>query len=628
MGGLAAILHRDGRPLEPSDLSRVAARSSYRAPDGLRASTHGAAGLASLQFRTIPTADVAQPLFDPERQLFFVFDGRLDNRGELLAALGLDASSTDARIAMAAAGRWQEGTPARLLGDFAFVAWDASRRRLLCARDHMGARPLHYFVSPRLLVCASDLAQVLAHPDVPCSPNPLVAADYLALDVANGPATLYRDVQRVPPGHALVVTDDAVRLVRYWTPEPGTPIRYRGDEPYVEHCRDLLVRSVEGRMRSDRPVAAFLSGGVDSSSVVTVAHRMVRGPAPPPRPFSLVFPAHPESDEQPFIAAVEEACGTSAVRTPPATISGEALARRAALWAAPPGMAADEMSRTAFAAITAEGHRVVLTGAGGDFLFSGSVFQYADLLRAARPVAALRRMIDDWRADDTGRTPLGFLQAGLWPLLPPRARSVLRPLARRLYGITDQPSWLRIRRHVDPYPAMPRGGSFATEEVTRALGSGLHAYFLESAEHTAAEHAVEVRNPLLDKRLIDFALNIPDDQRRRGVLTKFVLRAAVAPHLAPAVARRRTKADFSHAVVEAIEASGGERMFASLRLAEAGWVEPAPLRAMYERMRRAQRTGGAAGGADLPALWMVTALELWLRAFDAGTHPAHRVAAV
>jgi asparagine synthase (glutamine-hydrolysing) len=628
MGGLAAILHRDGRPLEPSDLSRVASRSRYRAPDGLLASTHGAAGLASLQFRTIPTDDVAQPLIDLERQLFFVFDGRLDNRAELLAVLGLDASSTDARIAMAAAGRWQEEAPTRLLGDFAFVAWDASRRRLLCARDHMGARPLHYFMSPRLLVCATDLAQVLAHPDVPRSPNPLAVADYLALDVANGPATLYRDVHRVPPGHVLVVTGETVRLERYWAPEPGTPIRYRSDEPYVEQCRDLLVRSVEDRMRSDRPIAAFLSGGVDSSSVVTVAHRMVRRHVPPPTPFSLVFPNHPESDEQPFIAAVEAACGVTAVRVPPASIDGEALARRAALWAAPPGMAADEMSRTAFEAIAAAGHRVVLTGAGGDFLFSGSVFQYADLLCAGRPVAALRRMIDDWRADDTGRRPLGFFQAGLWPLLPPRMRSALRPLARRLYGITDQPSWLRVRRHVDPHPAMPRGGSFATEEVTRALGSGMHAYFLESGEHAAAEHAVEVRNPLLDRRLIELALNIPDDQRRRGVLTKFVLRAAVAPHLAPAVARRRTKADFSHAVVDAIEACAGERMFASLRLAEAGWVEPAPLRRMYERMRLAQRAGSPAGGRDLPLLWMVSALELWLRAFDAQAQPADRDAAV
>jgi asparagine synthase (glutamine-hydrolysing) len=275
------------------------------------------------------------------------------------------------------------------------------------------------------------------------------------------------------------------------------------------------------------------------------------------------------------------------------------------------------MMTAAFEAISDRGHRVVLTGAGGDFVFSGSPFQYADLLRAGRPAAAVRRFIDDWRADDTGHSPLGFVQAGLWPILPSGLKAALRPLARRAYGVKPRPDWIRLPRKAPPQPAAPRGDSYATEEVTRRLGSGLHAFFLESHERSAAERGVEIRNPLLDRRLVEFALNIPDDQRRRGPYTKYVLRNALAGHLAGPVLKRRTKADFSHGITDALEALGGDAFFGRLQIAAAGWVDPGPILALYRRTRRARQAGDPGYGTHVPALWMIAAVELWFRALGA-----------
>jgi asparagine synthase (glutamine-hydrolysing) len=180
---------------------------------------------------------------------------------------------------------------------------------------------------------------------------------------------------------------------------------------------------------------------------------------------------------------------------------------------------------------------------------------------------------------------------------------------------TDRPEWLRIDRTPDEaYPERPRGGSFATEDVTRQLGCGMHTFFVECAERYASQAGIELRHPLLDKRLVEFALDIPDDQRKRARFTKFILRQALGDDLPDLVRMRRTKGDFAHAVVEAIEAVGGEQFFGRLAIAELGWVDGALVAGKYRTMRSQYPQGHAVYGDHVPALWMITAVELWFRA--------------
>jgi asparagine synthase (glutamine-hydrolysing) len=624
MGGIAAILRWDGAPIEDHELRRVAEASAHRGPDGIRTCGGNSRGCdtsapafaaARLRFATTEPFDDQQPVADAARRITFVFDGRLDNRAELLSRLSLEHSApSDAALALEAFARWDAGAAAQLLGDFAFIAWDACRNRLVCARDHMGIRHLHFYASPRLFVCATDIAQVLAHPQVPREPDPAVAADHIACDVRNTERTLFRRISRIPPGHTVVAERGGVRIDRFWSAEPRRPIRYATDAEYAAHCRELLMRSVEARMRSDRPIAAMLSGGIDSSSVVSAAWRLVKTNGVRPQPFSMVFPAHSESDERPFLHAVAERCGTDVIEVLPGSITAPALLEQARGWTATPAMPADEMAATLYAAMRERRYRTTLTGAGGDFLFTGSVFQYADLLRERRPVAAVRRFIDDWYAGETGRSAVGLLQHGVWPLLPRPVKNTLRPLARRAVSYTDRPEWLRIERTPDDVlPDAPRGGSFATEDVTRHLGSGMHAFFVECAERYAIQAGIELRHPLLDKRLVEFALDIPDDQRKRGRFTKFVLRQALGNDLADPVRQRRTKGDFSHAVAQAIESLGGERFFDRLQIADAGWVHGDLVADKYRTMRSQYPLGSDVYGDHVPALWMITAVELWFR---------------
>lgn len=617
MSGVAAIVQRDGGRPPADDLRRMLDASPHRAPDGTSSWICDGVALGFLAFHTLPEAHVEpQPLVDSSRRLALAFDGRLDNREELCAALELDAADTvsDSRITLEALARWRAEAASRLYGDFAFVAWDGDARRLIAARDHMGIRPLHYHDGGSFVVCATDVVQILSHPRVPRAPDSETAADYLANDESNSPPSLYRDIFRVPPGHVLVIDAHGARLHCYWRPEPRSPIRYRRNEEYAEHCRELLGRSVAARLRSRTTTAALLSGGIDSSSIVATAHRVLRH-ANAPLPFSVVFPHDPDADERPFVEALCAHCGLEPSCSEPPRMRGEAFHAQGARWLDIPGFPADEWTRPLYVEMERRGCRVALSGGGADFLFSGSIFQYADLLRQFRVLAAVRRFLDDGRGDAMDQSRLGLIKAGAWPLLPVPLKRKLRPLARRVMRIEDHPEWLRTpRRARPPYPEHPRGGSHATEEAVRLAESGGLTVSLHAAERTAVEHAVELRFPYMDVRLVDFALSIPDEQRRQGPYIKFVLRQALGEDLPEAVRHRVSKGDFSRLGVTTFEALGGERFFGELAIAQAGWVDgEGPLRT-YRRMRAQLPGGYDVYGAHIPELCAVMLVEIWFRA--------------
>jgi asparagine synthetase B (glutamine-hydrolysing) len=222
---------------------------------------------------------------------------------------------------------------------------------------------------------------------------------------------------------------------------------------------------------------------------------------------------------------------------------------------------------------------------------------------------------------DTGQGPWTWLQAGLWPALPVSLKRALRPVARRMgsgIGLTGRPSWLRLPLERPGEPERPRGGLFAVEDLVRSLTGGLHNFFLEAGERAGAEALIEARHPLLDVRLTEFVLAIPEEQRRRGPILKFVLRKALERELPEILATRTTKGDFAHCVWDALEQLGGESFFRSLAIAEEGWVDGDRVRALYRRMQDDVPRGPDYYGRHIPELWMITAVEIWHRSAFGG----------
>jgi asparagine synthase (glutamine-hydrolysing) len=615
MSGLAAVIARDGH--DPSTaLASLVDAGQHRAPDGVTTWRANGAALARLHRLVFKGQSIdAQPAVSADGMQALVFDGRLDDRDALAARLSPRPApdDDDARYALLAVEDRADRAVEILDGDFAFVAWNARTRTVVAARDRIGMRPLYWTERGPLLIVASDLRQMIAAlPETP-PPDLTVIADLLAFEPTVDARTVYAGVQRLPPGHVLVADDRGVRTRCYWRAEPAPPGAARSDDDYAEECRALLDRAVGSRLRASAPAALFLSGGVDSSSVLSSAVRVARRDGGHlPRPVSLVFDA-PESREGEFRRALLDQCGIPGEEVAAAEPEGDGYRAQAARRRMPGDLPGQFMGRTMRRRAADLGARVVLTGEGGDLVFSGTTFVYADLLRAGRVLTAIRTHRLDATYDDSGYTPLGLLTDGVWPLLPRTLRRLLRVPLRRAMGNPAASPWVRLPiAPRDAAPEPPRGVSMASWSIARELNRGWTSYFVEAFERDAVEFGLEPRHPLLDPSLVRFALSLPEDQRRRGPMTKFILRRAAG--LPPAIDRRLTKADLGFSLLRALDSLGGRRFFEEMRLAAAGWVDAAEAARGYDGVCRATFPAEPQTGAMLARLWMLASIEVWFRA--------------
>ena len=210
MSGFTAIFQRDGQPLDVSVLHRMNEAIRHRGPDGSGSWVEGPVGLAHQMLHATPEAThEMQPAVSARGNFVLVYEGLIDNGADIRdAARAADlrvTDQTDATAILLAYELWRDECALRLSGDFAFAIWDRVERRLFCARDPLGIRPFYYHLDDRLFACGSELRQLLQHPDIRQDPNEGMAAEYLSNYVTSVDETLYRDIQRLPAGHSLIV---------------------------------------------------------------------------------------------------------------------------------------------------------------------------------------------------------------------------------------------------------------------------------------------------------------------------------------------------------------------------------------------------------------------------------------
>ena len=585
MGAIVARINFDERPFPPGHLLSTASDRPLLSRDGTRA---------------------------------IAFDGRLDNAADLRRRLALPGAS-DAALALAAFETWDARAPEHLIGDFVFAIRDERARRLFCARDPLGLRPLYYWSDARRFVCASDLAQILNTPGLPLEPNAGMIAEHLANAITTQDETVYAGVMRLPHGHTVEVTaDGGISRRPYWSLDPHRALSCRSDAEYAEHFHELFTEAVRCRLPPDGPAAIYLSGGVDSSAVTAVASTLSAADLRP-ETFSLAFGNDPERDELRYIDDVCRHCGVRSHVTHASDDSDPGgLEAPCDVFEALPDRAALGWKR----GIRARGFRVVLTGQGGDRGFYGSLYHYADLLRRGRMAAALGRWRDDRRVLGSGVTAKDLVISGLWPLLPPLVARVMRPLARRLGGIQPVPPWVpapfassvNLHDRLRPVRDAWKGGSAASWDVRRNYESGWVYMAFEAEAREAASLDLDERHPFFDRRIVEFAAALPDEQRWRGELTRFVVRRALGDRLPPSIRTRTSAGDGSRRVAQAVEQMAAAGIFDGMTAADRGWIDPVAIASMLRRMRERFAKGEAGYIADASPLWIVGGTERWLRA--------------
>jgi asparagine synthase (glutamine-hydrolysing) len=623
LSGILGCLSLDGAPVDGALLERMRDRLAHRGPDGSGIWTGGAAGLGHLAFHTTPeSVHERQPLASDDGNLHLTLDGRVDNRAELLADLrakGFEPrDDTDAELVLQAYRCWAEDCPVHLIGDFAFAIWDAPARRLFCARDIAGTRQFYYFRDTRMFLWATEWRALFEHAAVSRSPNLDLLARALSCDFVGDRDTLFRYVARLQAGHSLIVKGDALHLRRYWDVDVKRAIRYRSDDEYGEHFRSVFGEAVCCRMRSQVPVAADLSGGLDSSSIVGMVEALrAEGGArlPALELYSLSFPGL-ACDERPFVEAVARRWNLEPHYCNGAVFDGghyDAQVREEFGLPHVPNVSMLEPMRRQQAA---RGIRVALDGIGGDEWFAGSKVRLADLLRRGRVLAAIREALAGRRVTAYEHSPLDLLRFGLWPLLPYGIRAACRRLCRR----TNVWPFVApgLARHLPPVRNLWR------EQLVRHCGSyelaGMYALLHgvhnqienEEVDCSNARLGIEARRPFMDRRLIEFAFALPPEQRWRGYQTKFVLRHAMRGLLPGTVAARVDKADFSHTVAETLRGLSFDVPVENSTLERLGWVRGAEARQVYTTMLDQYNKSDLRYGNLAWPVWWLYAVEHWL----------------
>jgi len=622
MSGLIGIWNLDGQPIDPWLVRMMTDAIAHRGPDGSGHWTDQSVALGHrMLYTTAESLRETQPLADETNTLCLALDGRVDNREEIKAALAARGvtlrTDTDAELVLKAYECWGGDCPKHILGDFAFVIWDGWNQRLFCARDPMGSKPFYYYMDAHVFLCASELQPILAHPAVERKCNDGMVGEYLANAIISQEETLYRAIFRLPPAHSLLVRSGRLWKERYWGIDPTKTVVYKTDREYADHFRELFQESVRCRLRSHGPVGSYLSGGLDSSSVVGMAQHVYRQGASADfgfETFSLIFPGW-GCDESAYIHDVGQMWGVPSHTVRPPLQDRAYFADCAQQSQDFPGYPNGTMGNSLRVAARARGIRVLLTGGGGDEWLTGSLQHAADLLRKFRMRSMLHRIGSDSglsRLLDLTHAALAF---GLQPLMPPTWQRAIR----RMRGRDGIPPWIdesfarRIsladRLAVAPPPL--RFPTYAQMDICSTLSSGWWPHHSEIEERAASRFGIEERHPLTDRRIVEFALAIPETQRWRGTRTKFVLREAMRGLLPETVRERQTKAEFSSVFLQAFQTLDGLRFFEGLDIASIGWVKEQRVCSMYREAAdpRADRSDSFPNSWPL---WMIVGIELWL----------------
>lgn len=631
MSGIVGLFNLDGRPVEPSELKGLAAALAHRAVDGEDFWIGSAAGIGHQHARaTLESSTERQPLISPSG-LVVAFDGRLDNRHDILNACSPsvrspEAAWSDAALVLAAYGACGEAFAARLNGDFALALFDSTNRRLLLARDRMGARALYYCPRPGTVLFASEIKSLLAHRAVRSGPDEDALADLVLDGYSDGTRTCFQGVYSVPPGHVLIVTTDGRVLRPHWDFDPAREIRYRSFDDYAECFRTLFAESVRRRLRSDRPVAVSVSGGLDSSSIFCQASALIKSGATPTdlRGFAMTFPGNPAADEVAYLDHVETASGLPIVRQSVSALRLLADVERTIWHMEMPGLTWDVQS-TLLSSARQSGCTVVLDGFFGDQILSDQAY-LVDLFRRGRWLTVRRhlRESDAWMTDiEPGLSKRQF-RSTLVRALPPRwlfrfvkGRTARGRLGRRL------PTWYTakfLERGIErslSRPNLDRGfASSHAEHFYKNATSGFCQVQIHRSNATGLMHGLDVAYPFRDRDLVAFLMAIPGEMANRDGVPKALLRHAMRGILPEAIRQRRSKADFTsagnHAIVSEYPAILRVLTRDSLAV-QAGLVDGDRL--AHELTTFERRVAGA--DTALPA-WQIgdlVGLELWLRRF-------------
>jgi asparagine synthase (glutamine-hydrolysing) len=557
MCGIAGIFNLREAPVDPAHLTRMIGTIAHRGPDARGVWSEGPIGLAHARLSIIDLSGGAQPMSTRDASLCVTFNGEIFNyvelREELIKKGRRFATQSDTEVILHQYEEEGDACVRSFNGQWAFALWDGRRRRLLLSRDRLGVRPLYYATVGSTVFFGSEVKALFAHPDVPRRIDPRALDQVFTFWAPVAPRTAFEGVFELPPGCSAVIDERGVRVTPYWRLEYPLQVEPMKEGECAERLLELLTDAVRIRLRSDVPVGAYLSGGLDSS-VVTA---LVRGvSAAPLRTFSVAFESA-EFDESGYQNEVVRWLG---VEHDSIQCRDEDVARvfPDVVWHAEKPLLRTSPAPLYLLAqrVRDAGFKVVLTGEGSDEMLGGyDIFKEAKIRRfwASQPASRrrpllLRRLYP--YLEDIQRQSDAYLQAFFH----------VRDQDRASPWFSHLPRWeltARIKAFLSEEVKVGLGDHDAcdvlAEELPDAFGrwDPFHrAQYLEATyllpgfilssqgDRMAMAHGVEGRFPFLDHRVVEFAARIPPTMKMKVLNEKYILKRAVAGLVPPSVLSR------------------------------------------------------------------------------------------
>lgn len=546
MCGIAGLINAGRRPATETIIKLMTDRMQHRGPDADGFYLNGPLALGHRRLSIIDLSERSnQPLFDASGRYAIVFNGEIYNYLEVKNSLPAFPFKTagDTEVALAAYLTW--GIPGldRLKGMFAFAIYDSVTEELFITRDRLGIKPVYYYQDDQVFLFASEIRALLASGLVPRKLNHSALADYFSYQSFQSPDTIVANVKELEAGCCLSWKAGVLTQVRYWDVAAPVSIELEKEttETIQKKVRSLLLQSVERRMVSDVPVAAFLSGGIDSSAIVGLMAEISNAP----ETFTIAFEekAYDESEYAALLAKKFNTRHHNILVKPERFLHDLPAALNAMDSPSGDGINTYVVSK----AIRQQGIKVALSGVGGDELFAGyplfrqwaSIYQKKAFFQL--PMAVRKLLAGAIQSRDIRRQRVAQLLrlkkcdiAHVYPILRQvNAEANIQTLLAETPGESRLFRKLQGRQHLSGFPL------YSQVSIAEYLGYTSHT-LLKDTDQMSMANSLEVREPFFDHELIEYVLQVPD-RFKQGSMPKALLIQSLGGLVPEAIYQRPKK---------------------------------------------------------------------------------------